>query len=128
MTGPSRPAPALRNADNKGHGTKLHGSAMVARPVGERLRAEGAGHRKPRIDRLDGDGFSHACDVFAAMRVTGGGVGQEIPFVVGTPVEPQGLSIPADQATPGTDDPGLPVPHVTHGPFGFVVHDGRTCR
>ena len=132
MTEPSRfQALRLRDADNSGRGTKVHVSATVARLFGERLRAEGAEHQQLWIDRLrslDGNGFAYEGNVFVAIRITEGGIGQEIPFVAGTPVELQGLFIPADQASSGADDPGLPVLHFTHSPVGFVVYDGRTYR
>jgi hypothetical protein len=32
---------------------------------------------------------------------------------------------PADEATAGADDPGLPVLHFTHRPVGFVRYDGE---
>ena len=132
MTEPPQSSPLiLRNPDNSGRGTKVHVSATVAKLFGERLQAEGAEHQQLWIDRLtslDGDGFSYAGDVFVAIRITEGGIGEEIPFVAGTPVELQGMFIPADQATAGTNDPGLPVLHFTHSPVGFVVYDGKTYR
>ena len=132
MTEPFQPSRLiLRNPDNSGRGTKVHVSATVAKLFGERLQAEGAEHQQLWIDRLtslDGDGFSYAGDVFVAIRITEGGIGEEIPFVAGTPVELQGMFIPADQATAGTNDPGLPVLHFTHSPVGFVVYDGKTYR
>ena len=49
----------------------------------------------------------------------------EIVFQDGTPVEMQGDWIPADEATAGEDDPGLPVLHFTHRPVGFVRYEGE---
>ena len=132
MTDPSRPQfLALRRPDGSGRGTTVHVSATVAKLFGERLQAEGAEHQQLWIDgleSLDGDGFSYAGDVFVAIRITEGGIGQEIPFVANTPVELQGMFIPAAEATAGTNDPGLPVLHFTHSPVGFVVYDGKTYR
>ena len=121
----------LRRPDGSGRGTTVHVSATVAKLFGERLRAEEAAHQQLWIDQLeslDGDGFSYAGDVFVAIRITEGGIGQEIPFVANTPVELQGMFIPAAEATAGTNDPGLPVLHFTHSPVGFVVYDGKTYR
>ncbi len=132
MTDPIRPQfLVLRNPDGSGRGTTVHVSATVAKLFGDRLRAEEAEHQQLWIDRLvslDGDGFSYAGDVFVAIRITEGGIGREIPFVVDTPVALQGMFIPAGQATPGLNDPGLPVLHFTHSPVGFVVYDGTTYR
>ena len=129
---PPQPSPLiLRNADGSGRGTKVHVSATVVKLFGERLAIEDAEHQQLWIDRLtslDGDGFSYAGNVFVAIRITEGGIGEEIPFVADTPVELQGMFIAADQATPGTNDPGLPVLHFTHSPVGFVVYDGRTYQ
>lgn len=121
----------LRTPDGTGTGlgTKRHVSATVVQLFGEHLQAEGAAHQQLWINALtslDRDGFSCPGNVFVAIRITEGGIGQEIPFVVGTPVEMQGMFIPADQAAPGTNDPGLPVLHFTHKPVGFVVYDGVT--
>lgn len=121
----------LRNADGSGRGTLVHVSAQVARLFGERLRAEGAEHQQlwvRNLVSLDGDGFGYPGDVFVAIRITEGGIGKEIPFVADTPVELQGMFIPAAEATPGGNDPGLPVLHFTHAPVGFVVYDGVTYR
>ena len=121
----------LRNPDGSGRGIVVHVSATVARLFGERIQLAGAAHQQLWIDALaslDGDGFGYAGTVFVAIRITDGGIGAEIPFVVDTPVELQGMFIPADQATAGTDDPGLPVLHFTHSPVGFVVYDGKTYR
>ena len=121
--------PELRNPDGTGKGTVRHVAATVVRLFGERIELAGAAHQQLWIDQLsslNGDGFSYAGDVFVAIRVTDGGIGQEIPFVVATKVEMQGLFIPADEATQGVNDPGLPVLHFTHRPVGFVVYDGKT--
>ena len=132
MTEPTQPQfLVLRQPDGSGRGTTVHVSATVAKLFGERLQAEGAEHQQLWIDQLeslDGDGFSYAGDVFVAIRITEGGIGQEIPFVADTPVELQGMFIPAAEATAGTNDPGLPVLHFTHSPVGFVVYDGKTYR
>ena len=132
MTEPFQSSPLiLRNADGSGRGTKVHVSATVAKLFGERLQAENAEHQQLWIDRLtslDGDNFSYAGNVFVAIRITEGGIGEEIPFVTNTPVELQGMFIPADQATSGANDPGLPVLHFTHSPVGFVVYDGKTYQ
>ena len=121
----------LRRPDGSGIGTLRHVSATVVRLFGERMRAAGAEHQQLWIDglaSLNGDGFSYAGNVFVAIRITDGGIGAEIPFVANTPVELQGMFIPADQATAGTNDPGLPVLHFTHSPVGFVVYGGKTYK
>lgn len=122
------PSLALRHPDGTGIGTVRHVSATVVRLFGTRVRIAAAEHQQIWIDglaSLNGDGFAYAGNVFVAIRITDGGIGQDIPFVVGTPVEMQGMFIPADVATPGTNDPGLPVLHFTHAPAGFVVYDGK---
>ena len=73
---------------------------------------------------LDG-GSDYAGNVFVAIRITEGGVGQDIPFQDGGSVEIQGDWIPADEAPAGEDDPGLPVLHFTHRPVGFVRYEGE---
>ena len=121
----------LRNPDGTGIGTKVHVTANVVQLFGERLVAESAQHQQLWIDKLtslDSDGFSYAGNVFVAIRVTDGGIGQDIPFVVNTPVELQGMFITAAEATAGVNDPGLPVLHFTHSPVGFVVYDGKTYK
>ena len=126
---PHSALPELRNPDGTGKGTVRHVGASIVRLFGERIQLAGAAHQQLWIDQLaslDGDGFSYAGDVFVAIRITDGGIGQEIPFVVGTGVAMQGLFIPAEAATPGANDPGLPVLHFTHRPVGFVVYDGKT--
>ena len=73
---------------------------------------------------LDG-GADHGGNVFVAIRVTEGGIGTDIPFEVDAPVELQGMFIPAGEAEPGADNPGLPVLHFTHRPVGFVIYGGK---
>lgn len=119
----------LRNPDGTGIGTVRHVGANIVKLFGEHIQLGGAAHQQLWIDRLTSlnqDGFSYPGNVFVAIRITDGGIGQEIPFEVGRKVEMQGMFIPADQATPGTNDPGLPVLHFTHKPVGFVVYDGTT--
>ncbi len=121
----------LRRPDGSPRGTLRHVSAVVARLFAEHAILDQAEHQQLWIDNLvslDADGFGYAGDVFVAIRITDGGIGAEIPFVVGTPVELQGQFIPAAEATPGQDDPGLPVLHFTHAPDGFVVYDGHTYQ
>ncbi len=121
----------LRNPDASGRGTLRHVSATVAQLFGARVIIEHAEHQQLWIDgltSLNGDGFSYSGDVFVAIRITDGGIGEDIPFEVGTPVVLQGMFIPADQATAGTNDPGLPVLHFTHAPVGFVIYDGVTYK
>ncbi len=119
----------LRNADGSGRGTLRHVGANIVKLFGEQVDIQGAAHQQLWIDRLTSlnqDGFSYAGNVFVAIRITEGGIGQEIPFEEGRKVEMQGMFIPADQATAGPNDPGLPVLHFTHKPVGFVVYDGKT--
>jgi len=66
--------------------------------------------------------------VFVAIRVTEGGIGTDIPFKTDTPVEMQGMFIPADEAEPGPDNEGLPVLHFTHGPVGFVKYNDHIYK
>jgi hypothetical protein len=99
---------------------------MVARVFPDRYDHDGAEHQHIWIDHvqaLDG-GEDYDGDVFVAIRITEGGIGRDIPFEVGRPVEIQGDWIPADGARPGQDDPGLPVLHFTHRPVGFVRYEG----
>lgn len=119
----------LRNPDGSGLGTLVHVSATVVKLFTQRIQAANAQHQQLWIDNLaslNGDGFGYVGNVFVAIRITDGGIGREIPFVVGTPVELQGMFIPADQTTAGTNDPSLPVLHFTHKPVGFVIYDGTT--
>jgi hypothetical protein len=121
----------LRNPDGTGLGTLRHVSATVVKLFGERIQLADAQHQQLWIDKLsslNGDGFSYAGNVFVAIRITEGGIGQEIPFVANTPVEMQGMFITAAEATPGTNDPGLPVLHFTHDPVGFVIYEGKTYK
>jgi hypothetical protein len=117
----------LRNPDGSGRGERRHVRANVSRVFPDRYNHDGADHQHIWIDQLvalDG-GENYAGNVFVAIRITEGGVGQDIPFEEGTPVEMQGDWIPADEATPGEDDPGLPVLHFTHRPVGFVRYEGQ---
>lgn len=117
----------LRKSDGSGRGDVRHVSAQVSRVFPDRYNHDGAEHQHIWIDRvnaLDG-GAGYAGNVFVAIRITEGGVGRDIPFAVGAPVEMQGDWIPADEATAGEDDPGLPVLHFTHRPVGFVRYAGE---
>lgn len=117
----------LRAADGSGRGEVRHVSATVSRVFPDRYSHDGAEHQHIWIDQieaLDG-GDDYAGNVFVAIRITEGGIGQDIPFADGTPVEMQGDWIPADEATAGEDDPGLPVLHFTHRPVGFVRYEGE---
>ena len=100
----------------------------MSRVFPDRVSHDGAEHQHIWIDDLQaldgGDGL--AGNVFVAIRVTEGGIGTDIPFKVDTPVEIQGMFIPADQAEPGQDNAGLPVLHFTHRPVGFVKYEGET--
>ncbi|MBE7212661.1 MAG: hypothetical protein INR65_16725 [Gluconacetobacter diazotrophicus] len=122
----------LRRDDGGGRGTLVHVTAQVAKLFGGvRFLADGAEHQQLWVDGLravDDGGFGYAGNVFVAIRITEGGIGREIPFVVDTPVELQGMFIPANEAQAGQNDPGLPVLHFTHAPVGFVVYDGVTYR
>jgi hypothetical protein len=117
----------LRHPDGSGRGEKRHVSATVSRVFPDRVAHDGAEHQHIWIDQLqalDG-GEDYAGDVFVAIRVTEGGIGQDIPFEAGTRVEIQGMFIPADEAEPGPDNEGLPVLHFTHRPVGFVKYEGE---
>lgn len=117
----------LRNSDGSGRGDVRHVRAQVSRVFPDRYNHDGAEHQHIWIDRvsaLDG-GPGYAGNVFVAIRVTAGGVGRDIPFAVGAPVEMKGDWIPAGEATAGEDDPGLPVLHFTHRPVGFVRYAGE---
>src|ERR1700745_2514518 len=114
----------LRNADGSGRGEVRHVSATVSRVFPDRYNHDGAEHQHIWIDQLqalDG-GADYSGNVFVAIRITEGGVGEDIPFEEGQPVEMQGDWIPAGQATAGQDDPGLPVLHFTHPPVWFVIY------
>ena len=117
----------LRNTDGSGRGKTRHVSATVSRVFPDRVAHDGAEHQHIWVDALqalDG-GEDYEDDVFVAIRVTDGGIGTDIPFEEGTPVELQGMFIPADQAEPGQDNEGLPVLHFTHRPVGFVKYEGH---
>lgn len=118
----------LRNADGSGRGETRHVRAVVARVFPDRYNHDGAEHQHIWIDDLQAldEGPDHDGDVFVAIRITEGGIGEDIPFEEGTPVELQGDLIPAGEATAGADDPGLPVLHFTHRPVGFVRYNGET--
>ncbi|HVY16935.1 MAG TPA: hypothetical protein VHB27_17065 [Rhodopila sp.] len=119
----------LRRPDGSGRGVKRHVSANVARIFpNDRISTDGAEHQHIWIDALEAldGGPDYADDVFVAIRITNGGIGQDIPFEVDTPVELQGLFIPASEADPGPDDPGLAVMHFVHAPEGFVRYQGVT--
>jgi hypothetical protein len=117
----------LRNADGSGRGDVRHVSAIVSRVFSDRFAHDGAEHQHIWIERVTAldNGSDYAGDVFVAIRVTEGGIGQDIPFEQGHPVELQGDWIPANEATAGQDDPGLPVLHFTHKPVGFVRYNGN---
>jgi hypothetical protein len=122
----------LRNEDGSGRGEARHVSAVVARVFPDRYAHDGAEHQHIWIEQVTAldngpeiDGPEIDGDVFVAIRVTEGGIGQDIPFEQGHAVEIQGDWIPAERATAGQDDPGLPVLHFTHKPVGFVRYDGH---
>ena len=117
----------LRNPDGSGRGAVRHVRATISRVFPDRYNHDGAEHQHVWIDQvvaLDG-GDDYTGNVFVAIRITEGGVGQDIPFAEGRPVEMQGDWIPADEAVSGQDNPGLPVLHFTHRPVGFVRYDGH---
>jgi hypothetical protein len=117
----------LRNQDGSGRGTLRHVSAVITRVFPDRYAHDGAEHQHVwigQITALDG-GADYAGNVFVAIRVTEGGVGEDIPFQENHQVEMQGDWIPANEATAGQDDPGLPVLHFTHKPVGFVRYEGK---
>lgn len=117
----------LRNTDGSGRGALRHVSAVVSRVFPDRYAHDGAEHQHIWIDEvtaLDG-GPDYEGNVFVAIRITEGGIGQDIPFADDAPIELQGDWIPAGEATAGEDDPGLPVLHFTHRPVGFVVYGDR---
>jgi hypothetical protein len=117
----------LRQDDGSGRGEVRHVRAVVSRVFPDRYAHDGAEHQHIWIDQLESlDGEDdYVGNVFVAIRVTDGGIGQDISFAEGHSVEMQGDWIPADEATAGEDDPGLPVLHFTHKPVGFVVYDGQ---
>jgi hypothetical protein len=116
----------LRNPDGSGRGEVRHVNASIAQVFPDRYNHDGAEHQHVWIDQLQAldDGSGYAGNVFVAIRITEGGIGRDIPFEQGRPVEMQGDWIPADQARASEDDPGLPVLHFTHRPVGFVRYDG----
>jgi hypothetical protein len=115
----------LRNPNGSGRGEKRHVKATVSRVFPDRSSHDGAEHQHIWIDKVQAldDGPGYPGNVFVAIRVTDGGIGTDIPFEVGTPVEMQGMWIPADQAYPGEDNQDLPVLHFTHRPVGFVEYE-----
>jgi hypothetical protein len=117
----------LRKPDGTPNGVLRHVSAVISRLFSDRYSHDGAEHQHVWIDQLhalDGGG-DYAGNVFVAIRTTPDGIGRDIPFQQGRPVEVQGDWIPANQATAGPDDPGLPVLHFTHRPVGFVRYEGE---
>jgi hypothetical protein len=117
----------LRNPDGSGRGEERHVSATVSKVFPDRATHDGAEHQHIWVDQLqalDG-GVNYQGNVFVAIRITEGGIGQDIPFEPETPVELQGMFIPANQAESGEDNPGLPVLHFTHHPVGFVIYEGE---
>lgn len=118
----------LRNPDGSGRGQERHIEAMVAKVFPDTPVHDGAAHQHIWIDQVKAlDGLAPIDGrVFVAVRVGDSeGINGEIPFKVDTPVELQGMFIPADQADPGQDNPGLPVMHFTHHPIGFVEYEGK---
>jgi hypothetical protein len=115
----------LRKPDGSGRGEKRHIEATVSRVFPDRSSHDGAEHQHIWIDKVKAldDGPDYAGNVFVAIRVNDGGIGTDIPFEVDTPVEMQGMWIPADQAYHGEDNEGLPVLHFTHRPVGFVEYE-----
>lgn len=117
----------LRNPDGSGRGKVRHVRGTVSRIFPDRYNHDGAEHQHIWIDQiiaLDG-GEDYAGNVFVAIRITEGGIGRDIPFEEGRPVEMQGDWIAASEAEPGPDNPGLPVLHFTHRPVGFVRYDDK---
>ncbi|HEY2132697.1 MAG TPA: hypothetical protein VGH36_06945 [Acetobacteraceae bacterium] len=117
----------LRNQDGSGRGALRHVKAVITRIFPDRYAHDGAEHQHVwigQVTALDG-GADYAGNVFVAIRVNEGGVGEDIPFQENHPVEMQGDWIAASQATAGQDDPGLPVLHFTHRPVGFVRYEGE---
>jgi hypothetical protein len=115
----------LLNPNGSGRGEKRHVKATVSRVFPDRSSHDGAEHQHIWIDKVKAldNGPDYAGNVFVAIRVTEGGIGTDIPFEVDTPVEMQGMWIPADQAYPGEDNQDLPVLHFTHRPVGFVEYE-----
>jgi hypothetical protein len=117
----------LRKPDGSGRGELRHVSAVVSRVFPDRFDHDGAEHQHiwiGKVTALD-NGPDYDGNVFVAIRITEGGVGQDIPFTENSSVELQGDWIPAAEATAGQDDPNLPVLHFTHRPVGFVRYEGR---
>ncbi len=117
----------LRKPDGSGRGSVRHVSAVVSRTFPDRYAHDGAEHQHlwiGQVTALDG-GSDYDGNVFVAVRITEGGIGEDIPFQDGRPIELQGDWIPADEATAGQDDPHLPVMHFTHRPVGFVRYEGH---
>jgi hypothetical protein len=122
-----QPDMQLRNADGSGRGTLRHVKATVSRKFPDRVAHDGAEHQHIWIDALqalDG-GDDYQDNVFVAIRITEGGIGEDIPFQTGQEVELQGEWIPEEDAVAGEDNPGLPVLHFTHRPVGFVRYHDR---
>ena len=117
----------LRKPDGTARGEKRHVEATVSKLFPDRVSHDGAEHQHIWINELQAldDGADYAGDVFVAIRVAPDGIGADIPFQIGTPVEIQGMLIPADQADPGPDNEGLAVLHFTHRPLGFVKYEGE---
>ena len=118
----------LRHPDGSARGTKRHVSATVVRVfLGDRISTDGAEHQHIWIDDLRAldDGSGYTADVFVAIRITNGGIGEDIPFQVDTQVELQGMFIPALEADPGPDNPHLAVMHFVHAPVGFIRYEGK---
>lgn len=101
--------------------------ATVSRVFPDRVAHDGAEHQHIWVAELKplDYGADFEGDVFVAIRVTQGGIGRDIPFREDTPVELQGLFIPADEAQPGQDNQGSRCCTSPNTPVGFVVYEGQ---
>jgi hypothetical protein len=69
-------------------------------------------------------------EVFVSIRFDDSlGLPGPIPDLkAGQPIELQGRYIPKNEAYPSVGNPGDPVIHETHHPFGYVVYDGQLYK
>jgi hypothetical protein len=82
------PTIGLRKPNGDGKGVKRHVKATISKVFPDRYDHDGAEHQHVWIADLRplDDGGPYEGNVFVAIRVTNGGVGQDIPFAVGAPV------------------------------------------
>lgn len=118
----------FRGPNHEPTGTLVTIRGTITRIFPDRIVHDGAEHQHLDVN------ITHVVDgphgitgpTFVAIRITNGGIGHDVLFVVRTPVEMKGLFIRATDAIPGEDNPAPPLPvlHFTHHPIGYVLYEG----